>query len=151
MAWRCLKDTSLWPFLWPFSCPFSSLNFWECLSDLKGFMAKNMKCWNLPFTWLALKNQLWKCILLPSDYYFKDSILSMFLWWHQSQLSSELKTCALQTEEQNVACDQFHLVISSILRNFNFYRGWNQRRDVMNHYQRWWLIFSLSFCLLMSF
>lgn len=42
----------------------------------------------------------------------------MFLWWHQSQLSSELKTCALQAEEQNVVCDQFHLVINFILKNF---------------------------------
>lgn len=60
--------------------------------------------------------------LPPSDflffYFFKGSILSMFLWWHQSQLSSELKTCALQAEEQNVVCDQFHLVINFILKNF---------------------------------
>lgn len=51
-------------------------------------------------------------------FFFKGSILNMFLWWHQSQLSSELKTCALQAEEQNVVCDQFHLVISFILKNF---------------------------------
>lgn len=55
-----------------------------------------------------------KCIL----YFFKASILSMFLWWHQSQLSSELKTCVLQADEQNIFCDQFYLVVSFILKNF---------------------------------
>lgn len=51
-------------------------------------------------------------------FFLKGSILSMFLWWHQSQLSSELKTCALQAEEQTVVCDQFHLVVSFTLKNF---------------------------------
>lgn len=51
-------------------------------------------------------------------FFFKGRILCMSLWWHQSRLSSKLETCALQAEEQNVVFDQFHLVISFILKNF---------------------------------
>lgn len=32
-------------------------------------------------------------------FFIKASILSMLVWWHQLQLSSELKTCALQAEK----------------------------------------------------
>lgn len=113
-----LKTTSLWPFLWHFSHPFSSLNFWGCLSYLKGFTAKNSVETHhlLDLLWRTSYENTF-CYQVIFFFFFKDNILSMFLWWHQSQLSSELKTCALQAEEQNVVCDQFHLVISSILKS----------------------------------
>lgn len=102
-----------------FPPPFSSPNFLDCLSDLNGFTAENSDELHnlLDSHWRSSYENAFCCQGI-FFFFLKGSILSMFLWWHQSQLSSELKTCALQAEEQTVVCDQFHLVVSFTLKNF---------------------------------